>query len=306
MPNTPKRILIISSSEDEESTNINNVFVGQLQERLQGEVELKWVNYHEFLFEFDTDRLEVRLRSDNTPLSSFDFVYFKSYFRYSELAGVIATYLEHTGTPFVSSELKNHIPLTKLSQFARLAVAGLPIIKTIFMLRGGFASAYGSLESQLGSPFIFKAIDGSGGDENFLIRDEQQFQDALQAFPNLQFVAQSFVQNDSDYRVLIVGDSIELVIKRERHDDSTHLNNTSQGAKATLMEVNQLDPRYRQLCLKAAQVMQREIAGVDLLFESGTNKPFILEVNASPQIGSGAFMEEKLQIYSNYYKNMVK
>ena len=61
-----------------------------------------------------------------------------------------------------------------------------------------------------------------------------------------------------------------------------------------------------EIALHAARVMGREVAGVDLMHELGTGKPYILEVNASPQIGTGAFMDEKIEKYCQYFKNMVQ
>lgn len=84
------------------------------------------------------------------------------------------------------------------------------------------------------------------------------------------------------------------------------MNNTSQGGAARLLPIDELTVEQQSLALQAAALMNREIAGVDLMFETGTGHPYILEVNASPQIGSGAFTDEKLAIYSNYFKNMLK
>ncbi len=301
-----KRLLVISSAEDEESTSINNDFIAKLQPRLDEGSKIQWVNYHSFRVEFKTGKLEVFLASENIPLNDFDFVYFKSFFRYSEFAGVIASYLEQESIPFVCSELKNHIPLTKLTQLSRLALNDLPIADTIFMLNQEFKNSFKFIGKKLGVPFIFKSIDGSGGDENFLIEKEDQVIKALNKFPDLKFIAQKFIPNDSDLRALIVDKKIELIIKRQRADASTHLNNTSQGASSQLLPLDDLSVEHQDISLKAAEVMDREIAGVDLMFDKNTHEPYILEVNASPQIGSGAFIDEKLDIYSNYFNNMLK
>jgi D-alanine-D-alanine ligase-like ATP-grasp enzyme len=302
------KILVLSSAEPEDSlaTQLNDEFITKLQRHLGNEISIEWHTYHDLRVEFDMGHVNVYLRSGDISLSEFSFVYIKSYFRYSEFAGVVASCLDMVKVPFVCSELLNHIPLTKLTQLSRLALNSLPIAKTIFMLSDGLAQSYDSIAKKLDTPFIFKSIDGSGGDDNYLIQDEDTFQGALTKFPNLQFIAQQYIENDSDLRVLIVGNKIELVIKRQRKDENTHLNNTSQGANAYILPIEELSQEHQELSLKSAAIMGREIAGVDLLFELGTGDPYILEVNASPQIASGAFVEEKLAIYSNYFKNMIK
>lgn len=304
--NNKKRILVLSSAEDEESTGLNNKFIGELNERIGGAIDLKWCNYHNLKIKIETGNIEVALIDSGENLDEFDFVYIKSFFRNSELAGVVVSYLESKNINYVCSELKNHIALTKLTQLTRLSLAKLNIPKTLFMLNDSFERNFGLVKDVMGLPFIFKAIDGSGGDENYLVKSEDDFQRALSRHSDLKFIAQEFINNDSDYRVLIVDGEVGLVIKRMRADNSTHLNNTSQGADATLLSLEDISQENIEMSLEAAKIMGREIAGVDLLLELGTGKAYILEVNASPQIASGAYQEEKLQLYANYFKKVVE
>lgn len=300
-----KRVLIFSSAEEEYATGLNDAFVAELNKRTGDGARLEWHNYHDIRLEFGTNSFSAFVQTTGEPLTNFDFVYFKSYFRYSEQAASIAAYLDYAHIPFVCSELRHYMPMTKLTQFARLAPDGVPIAQTVYMDKQHFGGNFEYLHQTLGNPFIFKSTDGSGGRENYLVHTEAELHQALQENPDLQFVAQRFIANDSDLRVLIVDRQIQLVIHRQRTGDS-HMNNTSQGGSARLIPVDELSFEHKTLALQAAALMNREIAGVDLMFETGTGHPYILEVNASPQIGSGAFTNEKLDIYSNYFKNMLK
>ena len=47
--------------------------------------------------------------------------------------------------------------------------------------------------------------------------------------------------------------------------------------------------------------MQREIAGIDVIQDRKTKKWYVLEVNNSPQIRSGAFVDEKLKAVAAYF-----
>jgi hypothetical protein len=300
-----KRVLIFSSAEEEYATGVNDQFVAELNKRTGDDAHLEWHNYRDIRLEFGTSSFKAFIQSTGEPLDSFDFVYFKSFFRYSEQAAAIAGYLDYAHIPFVCSELRYYMPLTKLTQFARLAPDGVPIAQTVYMDKRHFASNFEYLQQTLGNPFIFKSTDGAGGRENYLIHTDAELRQALEEFPDLQFVAQRFIANDSDLRVLVVDRQIQLVIHRQRTGDS-HMNNTSQGGAARLIPVDELLFEHKTLALQAAALMNREIAGVDLMFETGTGHPYILEVNASPQLGSGAFTDEKLDIYSNYFKNVLK
>jgi D-alanine-D-alanine ligase-like ATP-grasp enzyme len=84
------------------------------------------------------------------------------------------------------------------------------------------------------------------------------------------------------------------------------LNNTSKGATARLLTPDMLTEQHQTIVLAAANVMKRDVAGVDLMLDSETGEPYVLEVNASPQIGSGAYEEEKLAVYTSYFMEKVR
>jgi glutathione synthase/RimK-type ligase-like ATP-grasp enzyme len=174
------------------------------------------------------------------------------------------------------------------------------------MSADNFMQSYDYLCETLGAPIVLKAIDGSGGRNNYLVKSERQLWKILRGSPEVQFIAQEFIPNSNDLRVLVVDKRIELIIKRQRRDDSTHLNNTSRGANVSLIPLTDLALADQKLALKAAALMRRETAGVDLMFSNSSGKPYILEVNTSPQIASGAFVDEKLEIYSDFFGNMLK
>ncbi len=299
------RILVISSAEESETKLINDAFIKSINQRLGRLGSVEWCNYHDIGIELSVGNIRAFLLDSNTDLQSFDAIYFKSYFRFEQQACAIAEYLSEHAIPFVGSELKSYIATSKLTQLARLARAALPIPKTLYMSTAQYPKQYERLTTQLGDRFIFKAIDGSTGDDNHLIKSATQLAKIVQLNPKKHFVAQAFIPNNSDMRVLIVGGDIRLVIDRRRHDDTTHLNNTSQGAQASLLEPNSLSKSVRSLALQSVAVMDREIAGVDIMLEKHNGQPYILEVNASPQIASGAFEAEKLAIYEQYFKQLM-
>ena len=299
------KILLLSSAEIEENEAKNDAFVANLNERLQDDCIVEWSNYHDIGLEIAGGSLEAFRISDGQPLDNFRVVYFKSYFRYQELASAIAEALAACHVQFVGAELKHYIPATKLTQLARLSRGGLHVPLTLYMSIEHYVNHYDLLKEKLGDKFIFKAIDGSTGEDNYLITSQAQLAEIVAGNVGRHFIAQEFIANDSDLRLLVVGGEVRLVIERRRHDDSTHLNNTSQGAAASLVSLEKIDPKLHRMALKAADIMNREIAGVDIVLEKDSRKPFLLEVNASPQIASGAYVPEKLQLYADYFKGLV-
>jgi glutathione synthase/RimK-type ligase-like ATP-grasp enzyme len=298
-------VLILSSADTKENTVINDNFVAQLNKKLETKCHLEWHNYNDVGLEISDGILRAFIALDERDIhESFAAVYFKSYFRHHEQATAIAEALREHHTPYVGRELEHYIPAFKLSQLARLARGGVRVPHTIYLPIAHYQNQYDKLVEKLGKPFIFKAIDGSTGEFNYLIKSEEQLKKVIADSHGFHYIAQAFIPNESDLRVLIVGDEIKLVIERRRADDSTHLNNTSQGAQATLLSVNDLSESLQNLSLQAAKMMNRDVAGVDVMLEKDTGIPFILEVNASPQIASGAFAAEKVDIYADFFAKL--
>lgn len=300
-----KNVAIISSSESATNVALVDDFAKQLNYN-NTDFTCQVLHYADIAFQISGDEVTAFSLTTGAQLSSFDFVYFKSYIRYEENANAIATILTKHGVPFVCSEVKDSLSTTKLSQYVRLAIHGILLPKTLYIEASRLAESYDTFAAALGVPFIMKAIDGKGGEANFLIHSREEYTPKLTEYPHVKFICQSFISNSGDLRVLIVNNKIELIIGRARKDDSTHLNNTSQGANAQLLPLTELTPETQELSLKCAQIMGREIAGVDVMFEKDTNKPYILEVNASPQVGSGAFVNEKLSVYKNFFAEVLQ
>lgn len=301
---TSPKILLISSAEIQENIDINNNFVQKLNAELGEACEIEWQNYHNIGLEIQGDSLRAFIVSDGRDLTEFKAVYFKSYFRHHEQATSIAEALQSAGVPFVGNELKEYIPAYKLSQLSRLARGGVLVPHTLYLSMKHYESHYEMLQEKFGKQFIFKAIDGSTGDFNYLVKSKEQLAKIVADSHGQHYIAQEFIPNDSDLRVLVVGNKIRLVIERRRADDSTHLNNTSQGADAHLLPLDELSMELQELSLRAAKLMNRDIAGVDVMLEKDTGTPYILEVNASPQIASGSYVSEKLKVYADYFKEL--
>ena len=298
-------ILLLSSAEIDENIALNDDVVTKLNARLGEACTVEWQNYHNIGLELSRNQLRAFIVSDGRDLSEFATVYFKSIFRYHEQATAIAETLDFMHVPFVGKELRHYIPAYKLSQMARLAKGNVTIPHTLYLPLEHYVPNYDMVVKKLGVPFIFKAINGSTGDDNYLVKDKAQLETIAAKTTGMHFIAQKFVPNESDLRVLIVGGRIGMVIERKRADDSTHLNNTSKGATAHLLPLETLDPALQELGLRAAEIMERDVAGVDVMLEKGSGVPYVLEVNASPQITSGSFEAEKLDLYTEYFKGLV-
>jgi len=303
-----KRVLVLYAADVPEYVQNNQVFIEKLNQGFHDDdVVVEGHNFHDIQLSFVTGHIEARIFSSQEPLNVFDFVFFKAYFRFQEVAVSIATYLQQEHIKFVSTELLSYISQTKLSEYARLARANLPIVKTLYLDIEHYVPSYDTVVSTLGTPFIFKAIDASRGDDNHLIHSSAQLKEAIRTHtsPTASFVAQEYIENDGDLRIVVLGRKITMVIER-RKTEGTHLNNTSRGASARLLSPSSLPAKYARIARKAAALVHPGKAGVDMMIDKNSGEPVILEVNASPQAATGTYLDEKVSMYCKYINNMLK
>jgi glutathione synthase/RimK-type ligase-like ATP-grasp enzyme len=211
---------------------------------------------------------------------------------YRDAAYTVALYLEHHQVKFWNSEMGMQRSTTKLSSMMQLALNGFDVPRTSFSLSND------SLMAAAGTfPLIIKDAAASRGKHNYRIDDKAQLEGYLadQDGPN-RYMMQELIPNDSDLRIVCFGGTPKLVIKRSRADDSTHLNNTSRGGQAELVDLGELDPKLITDCQKICRLTGREMAGIDLMVSNeGLSRQVYLEVNAIPQLTSGTFIDQKLE-----------
>jgi len=249
--------------------------------------------------------LDGSSRSIRTPqgdaLESFDFIWFRGPLTpaLNDLA-IITQYLQDKQVPFANKRYADRAAMGKLAQMHTLAKLALPYAKTVSTANDHLPAL---ISKELAYPIILKATNAGHGHSNYLVRDETQLIELLTEEPKTQFVAQTFVPNDGDYRLLFVHDS-ELIIHRKGVEDS-HLNNTSQGGAATLVPVSEFPSEVLAQAHRFAEACNYEIAGVDVMFNSQTGEPCFLEVNSQPQIMTGAFTDEKAQLMGEYFREQL-
>ena len=234
-------------------------------------------------------------------IDTFDLVYFELWYKAQQQALAAARLLQRKDVPFFSKEIHEILPMTKVGELAVLADNDIAIPNTFMSSRREIKKVF-KKQPPLEFPLIVKAADGYGGKNNYLVRDYARLVEILDENKDLQFVIQEFIPNDRDYRCLVIGGEISLVLMRSRDKaKDTHLNNTSAGAVGEVVPISVLTEEAQKIVLEAAKVLNRsEFAGVDLMLNSETGKPYILEVNQTPQIEIGAEVDKKMDAMLNY------
>jgi glutathione synthase/RimK-type ligase-like ATP-grasp enzyme len=257
--------------------------------------------YSELIYEVGVNNTRIFHCKEGWDVGEFDLIIFNKVGLDIELAIATAHYLKAKNIPFIDDYLLMPGRGKLASSFLSWS-AGLPIPWTIYASANILVDLFAT-DPPFDYPFILKADVGSKGKDNYLIKSLEELKNTLKD-TDVRFVAQPFVQNDGDYRVLVMNGKVPLVIHRKGADGS-HMNNTSQGGNAKLVDPESLDPAIIRDSLEAAKIEKLSVAGIDVLQDMITGKHYILEVNRAPQLYSGSFVDEKLDAYAKMIQGML-
>jgi len=300
----PVKVLVMNSKE---SASIRSFFE-EMGHETKNKVVCDFKTYEDIGLEILKGTTRATVLSTNKDITSYDLIYFKTYFKNAEIAAAMAEIAAAHGIRFIDEEVLTYHAKTKLTQYVKLARYNVPVPDSIVLPATHLKGKYDMLKRKLGNVFVMKDVATDKGESNYLVRSEEDFEKVVKRSleDNTIYVSQHFVENDGDYRVVVLHKSIELIIKRTLPDASTHLTNTSQGGKAELVPVASFASDASAIAVQAAVIMNRQIAGVDLVYDKKRKQWLVFEVNNSPQITSGSFIDEKKAIMWRFLAEYAK
>lgn len=256
--------------------------------------------------EIKNNHLSVIEPLTNRDISEYDLVYFELWYKAQQQALVATKYLAKKKVPFFSKELSGILPITKVGELGILSDSKVPLPHTLLTSRRELLKIFRK-NPPIVYPLILKAADGYGGKNNHLVRSYQDLKSILTDNKNVEYVVQEYIPNDRDYRCIVMGGKIRFVLERKRKKSDSHLNNTSAGAEGKEVSLKTLSKEAQTAVLRAAKVLRRDsFSGVDLMIHQGTGRPYILEVNQTPQIEIGAETEAKMQVMLDYMQEVAR
>lgn len=237
---------------------------------------------------------------DRSLVSDYSVVILRNKMRtYNNIAYLLSRYCSTSNVPFFN-DYSRYFPATKAAQAVIFYEQEVPFIKTVYAMDHAVLKA--AIQKELELPYILKDAQGSKGVSNYLVRSLEELDQILANEPETDFLAQTYLPNNCDYRILLLGDQT-MVIERQGTDDS-HLNNTSTGGKGTLVPLDNFPSDIVMLSRRLARAMDLTIAGVDVVPHKDTGEFYVLETNAQPQIFTGTFLEEKQQAMTALLKSL--
>ncbi|GIK83604.1 MAG: alpha-galactosidase [Patescibacteria group bacterium] len=237
-------------------------------------VELVIKKLDELLIKYSQQNHELYIGEHN--ILDFDIVFFRTVGPYIEEEALISEFCLSHSIPVIDSVFCHNRPWIdrKSFEYQRLRQNNIPIIDSYFVSKKSFEM----IKEKITYPVIAKVTDGSKGEGVYKCHSLDELLDVFES-ENQSLIIQKFVDNEGDIRVFVIGNTIQGAIKRYRQDESEFRNNVSLGGSA---EIYNLSDEEKNLTLAAAQSMQYEIAGVDLIKDMN-GKLMVMEVNRAPQ-----------------------
>lgn len=226
-------------------------------------------------------------------VKDYDFVYFKSWQSMPSLAASVALYLEGMGIAYADVQARHEFRVKTTNQMA-MWTQGVTVPETIWGSNQVLLQ-YVERNDTL-YPLIIKAVDGEKGKDNHLAHTPDEARTILEAAEH-DMMIQEFIPNDGDYRIGVYGHTARWAIYR-KSGGTSHLNNTSAGGTAVLLDITTVSSDIRQLAEKAAEACDLAISGVDVVEHKKTGKLYIFEANQGSQIVTGAYSDTNMKAFS--------
>ena len=300
--NNNKLVLVLFSRKNHKEASYKRIFsILQRAAILQNKpLDFRISTLDSLWIEIINNKLIVTDAVSGKDLSEYDFVDFNWWGRAKQYALAAAIYLKRCGIPFLTENLTSLEASSKIGEMALMSDKGIPLPRTFISGGAQILEAFKD-KPRIDYPVIVKGAEAFGGRDNYLVKDYEELVRVIDDNQGVDFLVQEFIPNDCDYRCLVLGDEVKLILKRSRNDSKTHVNNTSSGGKGEVVPINSLNENALKCVLDAARVQGcQQFCGVDLMFNNETGEPYILEVNQTPEIEEGAEPEKKITALLDY------
>lgn len=261
----------------------------------------------QLLYWFDNTNVNITELTSNRDIASFGLVYFKVSKKQHEFATAAASYLSASGVDFIDRALAASVTYDKLGELVKLADAGVPVPRTVGGSNRAILSNLDKIEEFINARPVVKEINSDRGRNNFLLDKFSEVEGVLaDSEIGNHFIVQEYVENDGFLRAYVFGRKVALAVLRSPtanvNPRKAHLNKPAGSSNASLVAVEDIDNEARELAIRAAMCLNRQVAGVDLIYDKNRRHWLVLEVNSAPQLRTGSFVDEKLAAFADYFR----
>ena len=220
----------------------------------------------------------ARIYYEEIPATDFDVVLPRLSAATAQYGEEVVAHFEWNDTPVVNRSYAIANARNKFRALRILAQHNLPIPPSF--ATGSARYVDRSIHQTGEYPFIMKPFEGTHGNAILLLDTPVSLQSAIGAMCDLHqdYVIQPFIGESAgnDVRVIVIGGKVVAAMRRTAQEGEFR-SNIHRGGQGQPIE---LQSEYRDTAIRAAEAMELNIAGVDLL--ETIAGPMVLEVNPSP------------------------
>lgn len=270
-------------------------FLEYLTKNFSGVAQIVPVRMNEVSIFVGQGKVEIKHFGEN--LEKFDLVYFRRIGnRNLSIANVICDYLVKRKREFIDKALQiEGRGEDKLSNNYFLSLDKVPVVPMVS------SSDWTEIVSFVGLPMIAKDIDKQRTEGIFMIKTKEDFNKLTSDFPESRFVFEKFMNIEKEYRLLVMGTKVRTVLTKDKRTYGFKVS-TPIGIPEEYVDPNFIPDNLKKIAVKSAQVLSLQVAGVDLMIEKNTGKPFIIEVNRGPGITNEVDISPELPELAKYLK----
>ena len=266
--------------------NMAQLFPKLFKDKLEG----SWVQFSNYT---DVYRLNNDYYINDVKLKEYDFIFFGFMAKHTNIASLIVSYCERNNIKHLKYETYDHFH-NKAYQFDLLDSLGYPYIPSILTTR--LNSKIITEVEKFNYPVIVKDVYLDCGKGVFVINNKEEL---LLQFSNSQTLKliQKFIPNDGEYRVIVINNKVELVVKK---DAVTEVNKENLDKRRS--RKGQLPSDVISMCEEISKHLFGDIIGFDIIQDINTKKWYVIETNSSPHMTMFSVVAEVnlLDVITNY------
>ncbi len=297
-----KKILVLVDSIGRKKES----FAQLISERIEKKgIKLTLARFSELIFEIDEKNISVVI--NGVDIHDYNLVYYRRVGdRFFSLGGSLAICLKDFNIPFFDTAFADVGPdEDKFTNLTRLAVAHLPIIPTFFCWHEKINENKQHIIDKFGFPMVVKTLDSHRGIGVSLIKTETDFDLIQKEGENKQFLFQKYLENDEEYRLLVLKDKVAVAERKRRTDPNEFRSNVALGAEEEFINVSKIPETMKEIAVRASQTLNIQTAGVDLLVDTKEKKTWLLEVNRGPGLTYDTKISPEIDELAKFFINEV-
>ncbi len=212
------------------------------------------------------------------PLSTYDAIIPRIGTSITFFGSSVVRQFEQMGTYCLNTADAILASRDKLASMQELSSHNVGIAETAFVRNP--TDVLKAIQAMGGAPVVIKLLQGTQGIGVILAETNKVAEAIIETLGAVKqnVLVQKFVAESKgrDIRAFVVGDRVVAAMRRTAAGQEFR-SNVHRGGNTQAVT---LDPEYERTAVKAAQILNLSVAGVDML--EGKDGPVIMEVNSSP------------------------